>query len=169
MSNDEKSFVITLGECPFCGGSVEAEIGVTVRGDSLFDWLNCYYRYAKHPHCPNHCPIGMLNTTDPVRRYPDRLTEGTAQALYAAEWKRDCDLVRAPRICPRCGNTVEFKENGAGWVMLGCPDCDEWVRHGDTLADLAREWDEKAKGIEARLRKDAKGRELAAMLDRSHS
>ena len=53
--------------------------------------------------------------------------------------------------------------------MLGCPDCDEWARHGDTLADLAREWDEKAKGIEALLRKDAKGRELAAMLDGSHS
>lgn len=64
---------------------------------------------------------------------------------------------------------MEFKENGAGWVMLGCSGCDEWVRHGDTLADLAREWDEKAKGIEARLRKDAKGRELAAMLDGSHS
>lgn len=34
MSDDEKPFVITLGECPFCGGSVEAEIGVTVHGDS---------------------------------------------------------------------------------------------------------------------------------------
>lgn len=43
MSDDEKPFVITLGECPFCGGSVEARIGVTVRGDNLFDWLNCYY------------------------------------------------------------------------------------------------------------------------------
>lgn len=74
MSDDEKPFVITLGECPFCGGSVEAEIGVTVHGDSP----NCYYWYATHPHCPNHCPIGMLNATDPVRRYPDRLTEGTA-------------------------------------------------------------------------------------------
>ena len=64
---------------------------------------------------------------------------------------------------------MEFKENGAGWVMLGCPGCDEWVRHGDTFAGLAREWDGKAKGIEARLRKDAKGRELAAMLNESHS
>lgn len=77
--------------------------------------------------------------------------------------------MRAPRTCPRCGGAVEFKENGAGWVMLGCPGCDEWVRHGDTFADLAREWDGKAKGIEARLRKDAKGRELAAMLNESHS
>ena len=45
MSDDEKPFVITLGECPFCGGSVEAEIGVTVHGDSP----NCYYWYATHP------------------------------------------------------------------------------------------------------------------------
>lgn len=90
----------------------------------------------------------MLNTTDPVRRYPDRLTEGTAQALYAAEWKRDCDLVRAPRTCP---------------------GCDEWVRHGDTLADLACEWDERAGRVEARLREGAKGRTLAAMLNGSHS
>lgn len=61
MSDDEKPFVITLGECPFCGGSVEAGIGVTVRGDSLFDWPNCYYWYAKRPIArtiaPSACSI----------------------------------------------------------------------------------------------------------------
>lgn len=117
---------ILLGECPFCGRTVETD-AVRTDGPACAAW-------TARSECA-HCHFGCLFDVLTVQGADVQDMERTLRRL----WREDADMIRHPTPCSRCGRPPAFERFG-GWLRFGCLDCERWLSGDGTVMEFEHGW-----------------------------
>ena len=139
----------TLGGCPFCGGTVTAEVKSTQYSNGVPNLL--HRAYSVYAACENGCPITRVSRillhdyVSPADEdsLPVEERRGNAKEALQRSWEKDCETIVRAEPCPRCGKRPLFSLSAESTALrFGCGDTGLAEAENDdtSLAELAGEW-----------------------------